>query len=117
MPEQKTQAPPTNSASQAQTTATTAAVAATNTTNGFAITSLILGIVSLVFCWIWFGGLLPILGIVFGILGIKKGPNGKGMAIAGLVMSIVALVIMAIIAVIVVVAIIAGSASSGTSTY
>ena len=58
------------------------------------VASLVLGILSLVFCWVpilcW---ILPILGIVFGAVGIKKTPNKKGMAIAGLVLSITALAI------------------------
>lgn len=58
--------------------------------NGFCITAMILGIVALVFCCVWFISIpCAILGLVFGILGIKK--IGKGMAIAGIVTSGIAL--------------------------
>ncbi|MBW2991566.1 hypothetical protein KY348_07765 [Candidatus Woesearchaeota archaeon] len=59
--------------------------------NGYGITSLVLGIVSIVFCWV------PVLGLVAGILGIifavkqrKIFPNG--IATGGLVTSIIGLV-------------------------
>ena len=63
-------------------------------TSGFAITSLILGIVS--FCGGW-TFIIPILSIIFGgisLSNISKNPNikGKGMAIAGLVLGIIAIV-------------------------
>ena len=54
-----------------------------------AITSLILGICGLVFCWIpVFGILIAIAGLILGILSFKN-PNGKGMAITGFILSIV----------------------------
>ena len=59
--------------------------------NGFAIASLVLGIVSVAFC---FFGTLIIIGLACGIVGIvlaAKGQNShkKGFATAGLVLSIV----------------------------
>lgn len=60
------------------------------TTNGFAVASLVLGIV-------WLGGLGSILAVVFGAIGRSqiKGSRGKqrgsGMAIAGIVLGIVGL--------------------------
>jgi uncharacterized paraquat-inducible protein A len=60
--------------------------------NGLAVAGLILGILSLIFCWVpvlvWVLGLF---GLIFSIAGIaKKNASGKGMGIAGLVMSIIA---------------------------
>lgn len=62
-----------------------------------AVASLVLGIVALVFAFIpgvswiaWIGG---VVGIVLGVLGRKREPEKKGMATAGLVMSIVAVVL------------------------
>jgi len=68
-----------------------------------AVAALIMGILSLALGW-WLpipyiGWILPILGIIFGAIGIKKTPEKKGMAVAGLVLSIVALAVALIIAV------------------
>jgi len=68
---------------------------------GMAIASLVMGILSLIFCWLVFIGLpCAIVGIVLGILGKRKldtvnAPSGT--AIAGLVMSIIGLVLLIII--------------------
>ena len=57
---------------------------------GFSIASMVLGIVSLVCCCIWYISIpCSILAIVFSIVGKKKG--GKGMATAGLVLGIIAI--------------------------
>ena len=66
----------------------------TNTTapekKGFSIASMILGIVAVVFCCLWYITIpCGILAIVFSIVGKKKG--GKGMATAGLVLGIIAI--------------------------
>jgi len=59
--------------------------------NGFGITSMVLGIITWVLFWIPFiGQLLPILAVVFGIIGFKH--EGKGMAIAGFVLGLVSLI-------------------------
>ena len=68
---------------------------AQNDSNGFGIASLVLGIVSIFFCWV------PILGIVSGILGIvfsikQKKIHPNGIAISGLVTSIIGLVFSAL---------------------
>ena len=60
-----------------------------------AVASMVLGIVALVFSCIipamgWLGAILGIIGIVLGVLGRKKQPEKKGMATAGMVMSIIA---------------------------
>jgi len=67
-------------------------------TSGYAITALIMGIFSLIIGWIpIIGWIFIILGITFGFLGLsatKDGKNsGKGMAIAGLIMSGIPLVL------------------------
>ena len=57
-----------------------------------AVASLVLGICALVFPFIglgWLSMLLGIVGIILGALG-KKNPEKKGMATAGIVMSIIA---------------------------
>lgn len=96
MPEQKTQATPTNPPAQPAAQANAAAITPSSSTNGFAIASLVLGIISILVSLVWFMGLVPILGIIFGILGLSKKYEGKnkGMAIAGLVMSIIGIVLM-----------------------
>lgn len=56
---------------------------------GFAITSLVLGIVSFFCC----GTVCSIVGLVFGIMSRKKNPVNNGMATAGIVLSIISLVL------------------------
>lgn len=64
---------------------------------GFSVTSLVLGIVSLLFFW------TMVIGIPAGVVGVSLGGyalyrqnQGKGMAIAGLVCSIIALCLCAV---------------------
>jgi hypothetical protein len=65
--------------------------------NGMAVAGMVLGIISLVFCWFPFlNWILALLGIIFGALGIGKGNRvgkGKGMAIAGLACGVVAAIV------------------------
>jgi len=70
----------------------------TQKTNGMAVTGLVMGILTLT-CGLCCGGpLFAVLGIIFSAVGlsqINKNPalySGKGMAITGLVLSIVGLV-------------------------
>lgn len=53
---------------------------------GFAIASLVLGILSLVFCCLG-GGVLGIVGLILGILSLVKKESKMGMAIAGIITS------------------------------
>lgn len=53
---------------------------------GFSIASMVCGLLSLVCCCLWFFSIiLSIAAIVLGIISLKKGYDGKGMAIAGIV--------------------------------
>ena len=60
--------------------------------SGFATTSMVLGICSVVFSWFTFG-IPAILAVIFGVIGLKQtGPgklNGRGQAITGLVLGII----------------------------
>lgn len=58
-----------------------------------AIVALVLGICALVFCWVpVFGMLIAVAGLICGILSLKN-PNGKGMGLTGMILSIVGCVI------------------------
>ena len=67
--------------------------------NGFAIASLVLGIVAIVFSFIGlsipFGLIIGVVGIILGVVAKKKNPTG--MATAGLVLSIIGTVLCALI--------------------
>lgn len=64
--------------------------------NGLATASLVLGIISLILCWLYGAGLVTgIVGIVTGAMAKKRG-NQSGSATGGLVMSIIAVAISAI---------------------
>jgi hypothetical protein len=61
--------------------------------HGASVASLVLGICGVVFCWIpVIGFFLQIAALITGIIGAQH-PNGKGMAIAGLVMGAIMLVL------------------------
>lgn len=59
-----------------------------------AVTSLVFGIISLVigFFFRWLGAIIALVGIILGAVG-RKNPEKKGIATAGLVLSIIGLVI------------------------
>ena len=69
-------------------------------TDPFAITALVLGIAGIIFSWTLFG-VPSILGLIFGIVAMnrckKEGRAGYGMALAGMIVSIIILVIYFII--------------------
>lgn len=59
---------------------------------GLCIASMVLGIISLVFCCVWVISIpCAILAIIFGIIGIKS--TKKGMAIAGLITGAIGVII------------------------
>ncbi|MFT2706428.1 DUF4190 domain-containing protein [Clavibacter zhangzhiyongii] len=51
---------------------------------GLSITSMVLGLVSLVLFWTV---VCPIVGLILGIVGVRKEPAGRGFAITGLVLN------------------------------
>jgi hypothetical protein len=59
-------------------------------TNGMAVASLVLGVLSILFVWIPFVGLiswvLAPIGLVLGLVALGK-PSGRGLAIAGAICS------------------------------
>ncbi len=59
---------------------------------GFAVTSLVLGIVSLLLCCCGLSLIAAPLSIIFGIIAIIKKHNGLGFAIAGISVSVVMLI-------------------------
>jgi hypothetical protein len=64
--------------------------------NGKAIAGLILGIASMVFCWLWFIALpVSVVGIVMSAIGLKS--QKSGVAVGGLVTSILGFILMVII--------------------
>ena len=68
-----------------------------NKTNGFAVAGFVISIVSLILCC----GTISILSLVFSIIGAVQSKdlngNGKGMAIAGIVISAVGIFLIAIV--------------------
>ena len=79
---------------------------------GISVAALVLGIVSVVFCWNPLLGIpCGILGLVFGIIGRNKSKNG--MALAGLILGIIGLVISIIILLVLIAA--AGAAVAAVS--
>jgi hypothetical protein len=53
-----------------------------------AVTSMVLGIVSVVLSCLWFLAIpAAIVGLILGIINLKNKKGGKGMAIAGLILS------------------------------
>jgi len=77
-----------------------------NGRKGMGIASMVLGIVSfLIMCCVWYvAPIVSIVGLVLGIISLKKEDAGKGMAITGIILSSIALLVSAIIIVCVIVA-------------
>jgi len=81
---------------------------AQNLSQGFAVTSMVLGIVGIVLFWFPFVDLVaPILAVIFGHIGLSKAnqgtAGGRGMAIAGLVLGYIMLAIAATLLIIMIV--------------
>jgi cytochrome c biogenesis protein CcmG/thiol:disulfide interchange protein DsbE len=60
---------------------------------GLAITSLVLGILALILGLFLVGGALGLIGLVFGVVHLAKRPTGRGMAWAGLILSLCGLLL------------------------
>jgi hypothetical protein len=74
------------------------------TGNGKAITALVLGIGSIVFCFFsFFDALLVVPGLIFGVIAMNeakaRGGNGRGIAVAGLICSIIGAVLATVMSV------------------
>ncbi len=76
--------------------------------NGLAVASMVLGIVSLVFCWCWYiGGVCALVGLPLGAVALSKiskgqaDPGPKGMAVAGLVMNIISLALIVVFVIVI----------------
>lgn len=72
--------------------------------NGKAITALVLGIGSIVFCFFFFfDALLVIPGLIFGIIAMNeakaRGGSGRGMAVAGVICSVIGAVLATVMSV------------------
>lgn len=69
---------------------------------GLSIASMVLGIISVVFCCcLWYIAIpAGIIGLILGIVGIKKSSEGHGMAIAGIITSSIAIILGLVTAVI-----------------
>lgn len=78
---------------------------------GFSITAMILGLAGILF---WFTFLVPVGAIVFGIVGLKKEPTGRGMAIAGIVLGGLCFVATLLVIVFWVVATVAAAGTAAT---
>ncbi|WP_368410564.1 DUF4190 domain-containing protein [Kocuria sp.] len=61
---------------------------------GLSIASMVIGLVSI---FLGFTFILPIIGFVLGLVGLKKEPAGRGMAITGVVLSGLILAIWAVL--------------------
>jgi len=66
-----------------------------NESKGLSIAALVLGIISMVCCCIGFP--FAIIGLILAVIALAKGKGGKGMAIGGLVTSIITLIISTIV--------------------
>lgn len=60
--------------------------------SGLCIAALVFGILAAVFGLVGLGGLFAILGLIFSIVSLAKKLNPKGLAVAGLILSIISLV-------------------------
>lgn len=63
---------------------------------GFAVTSLVLGIVSVVLCCCGLGYICAPLSIIFGIISLVKRRGGKALAVTGIILSAITVIALAI---------------------
>jgi hypothetical protein len=63
--------------------------------NGLAVGSLVLGIVGVVFAFlfVWVGLIASIIGLVLGFIARRRGVGTRGMVLAGIVLSVIGLVL------------------------
>ena len=86
-------------------------------TNGLAIASMVLGILSIVFFCLWFFPVMPILAVVFGHIALSQirnqGTAGRGMALAGLITGYLGLAL----TVVMIILMIVGTVTSPTPNF
>lgn len=64
--------------------------------NGFAIAGMVLGILSIVCCCVWrLSLIMAVLSLVFSIITVTQNKPGRGMAVAGIVCSVVGIILVA----------------------
>lgn len=69
-------------------------------TNGMGVAGFVLALCGLIFSWVpVLGWILWILGLIFSIVGMTRQP--KGLAIAGLVISLLGLILLIVLAVVI----------------
>ncbi|EYT66710.1 MULTISPECIES: DUF4190 domain-containing protein [Curtobacterium] len=68
---------------------------ATNSGNGIAVGSLVLGIVGVVFSFlfVWVGLIASIIGLVLGFVARRRNAGTRGMVLAGIILSVIGLVL------------------------
>jgi hypothetical protein len=81
---------------------------------GKSTASMWIGIVSVLFGFTFF---LPLLGFILGILGYKREPAGRGMAVTGLILNGIFMVTWGLIMLVIIGGIIAGAAAFGSYGY
>lgn len=65
---------------------------------GFAITALVMGILSLLLCCCYgLGVVFAVIGLIFGIISLATKRGGKGMAITGVILSVITVVAVSIV--------------------
>lgn len=70
----------------------------TNDKKGFSIAALVLGIIALVLCCIWYVSIpCGIIALILGIIGLKS--SKRGMSIAGIISGAIGIVLTAVIAI------------------
>ena len=85
---------------------------------GLSIASMILGILSIVCCSFWYiSGLFALVGLVLGVISMVKKCSGKGMAIAGIICSVLGMLISIVMIIIVIAGVVGSSASSSYYYY
>ncbi|AAT89962.1 hypothetical protein ATY41_03255 [Leifsonia xyli subsp. xyli] len=78
---------------------------------GLSITSMVLSLVSIVF---GFPGILPLISLILGIVGLRKEPAGREMALTGVILSSLILLVWVMIVAFVIVAAIAAAGIAAT---
>ena len=85
---------------------------------GLSIASMVLGILSILCCLVWYvGGFFAIVGLILGIVAKTKKCAGKGMALAGIICSVLGLLIAAVTLVVVIIGVVTNAAATASYYY